>query len=397
MLNPYRKKILMPALPMTISDTRVYHLSAPLEKPYQTTFGTMTHRQAVVITLTADGGVTGIGESWINFPLWAPWERVAAFTLGYFPRIVGKVIEDIPGFVRGLWNNNYRAALQSATLGPALQALCAVEAALWDIRGRMHGLPVGKLFSDNPASKVKMYGSGINPPFLEDAIGKALDWGMDTFKLKLGYGDGEDRKNIRRLKTILGEGGKIAVDVNRSWTFDKTMSWMEYFRDQDIVWLEEPLSIEEQHRYPELLSRTTVPLSAGENFLIPPGSGLVNEGEGGLTFNQSALALDIIQPAVVKNCCFSDAVRLMDKVENGGKKLWPHFLGSAPGLAATAHLVSLTRNPYLEWDINPNPLRTALFNEPFRIEDGFFILNETPGWGYDMNPEKLEKWEVKHE
>jgi L-alanine-DL-glutamate epimerase-like enolase superfamily enzyme len=83
-------------------------------------------------------------------------------------------------------------------------------------------------------------------------------------------------------------------------------------------------------------------------------------------------------------------------VENQGKYLWPHFLGSAPGLAATAHLVSLTSHPYLEWDINPNPLRTSLFNEPFRIEDGFFILNETPGIGWDMNREKLEKWEVKH-
>jgi D-galactarolactone cycloisomerase len=400
MLNPYKiwRSIIMPSqttLPMTISEARVYHLSAPLDKPYQTTFGTMTRRQAVIITLTDERGIAGMGESWINFPLWAPWERVAAFTRGYFPQIIGKAVEDIPGFVRGLWIKNYRATLQSATLGPALQALCAVEAALWDIQGKRRKVPVRKLFSDNPASRVKMYGSGINPPFLEDAIKEALDLGMDTFKLKLGYGDGADKENIRLLKTILGPGGKIAVDVNRSWTFDKTMSWMEYFRDEGIVWLEEPLSIEEQHRYPELLARTTVPLSAGENFLIPPRSSLANEGEGGLTFNQSTLALDIIQPAVVKNCCFSDAVRLMDLVENIGKKLWPHFLGSAPGFAATAHLVSLTHEPYLEWDINPNPLRTSLFNEPFLIEDGFFIMNEIPGWGYEMNCEKLEKWEVK--
>ncbi|MDP2984335.1 MAG: enolase C-terminal domain-like protein, partial [Candidatus Latescibacter sp.] len=313
-------------LPMTISEARVYHLSAPLEKPYQTTFGAMTHRQAVIITLGNVEGIAGMGESWINFPLWAPWERVAAFTGGYFPQIIGKMVEDIPGFVRGLWNKNYRAALQSATLGPALQAVCAVEAALWDMQGRMRGLPVGKLFSDTPASRVKMYGSGINPPFLEDAIREVLDRGVETFKLKLGYGDDEDRKNIRRLKAIVGAEGKIAVDVNRSWTFDKTLSWMEYFRDAGIVWLEEPLSIEEQHRYPELLARAAVPLSAGENFLIPPGSSLANEGESGLTFNQFALALDIIQPSVVKNCCFSDAVRLMDQVEKQGKKLWPHFL-----------------------------------------------------------------------
>ena len=382
--------------PMILSEARVYHIRAPLEKPYRTTFGVMTHRQAVVINLTCAEGFAGMGESWINFPLWAPWERVAAFTCGIFPVILGKVIEDIPKFVKELWNKHYRAALQSSTLGPLLQAVCAVETALWDMQGRICGLPVNKLFSDSPEKKIKMYGSGLNPPFPIDAIHEALDLGVDTFKLKLGYGDDEDRKNISRLRSILGSEGKIAVDVNRNWTFDSAMQWMGYLQDNDVVWLEEPLTIEEQSRYPELHSVSAIPISAGENFLIPPGSSFVNEGDGGLSLNQSSLALDSIQPSVVKNCCFSDAIRLIDLVEKQGKKLWPHFLGSAPGLAATAHLASLTHNPFLEWDINPNPLRTAFFTEPFCIRDGYFTLTQEPGIGWDTNDEVLVKWEVKH-
>ncbi|HEX2999732.1 MAG TPA: mandelate racemase/muconate lactonizing enzyme family protein, partial [Armatimonadota bacterium] len=362
-------------IPLKITEAAVFHLKAPLEKPYRTTFGAMTHRQAVVIELTNEDGVTGVGESWINFPIWAPNERMAAFRDGYFPAIVGKEIGDIPGFVRGLWNRNYRAGLQSATLGPAMQALCAVEAALWDIRARLRGVTIGNLFDAEPARTVKMYGSGINPPFLEDSILEARDAGLDVFKLKLGYGDAEDRENIRALQRLLGDGARVAVDVNRSWPFDKTMEWAGYLADQGIAWLEEPLCIEEQHRYPELFARTPLPISAGENFLIPPGSDFTREGAGGLTLNSSGLALHMVQPAVVKNCCFTDALRLRDTVEGRGKRLCPHFLGSAPGMALTAHLTTLTRDPWLEWDINPNPLRTTLFSEPFRIRDGFLEMS----------------------
>lgn len=217
---------------------------------------------------------------------------------------------------------------------------------------------------------------------------------IDTFKLKLGYGDTEDRENIRALQRLCGSGASVAVDVNRSWPFEKTAEWVGYLAEQGIVWLEEPLCIEEQYRYPELFLRTSLPISAGENFLIPPGSDFTREGEGGMTLNSTGLALHIVQPAVVKNCCFTDALRLRDTVQGQGKRLCPHFLGSAPGMALTAHLASLTREPYLEWDINPNPLRTTLFSEPFRIRDGFLEMSDAPGLGWTMRGDIPESWVV---
>ena len=378
--------------PIRIGEARVVHYRAPLDTPYRTTFGAMTHRQAVVITLTTDDGVVGIAESWVNFPLWAPSERIAAFMQGYFPQIVGREITGIPRFIRGLWDSQYRAALQSATLGPALQALCAVEAALLDIEAKRRGVPLGRLFAESPARTVKAYASGINPPFPVDSISQALDAGIDTFKLKLGYGADSDRENISALKRLLGPGVRVAVDVNRSWSFDRTLAWMDYLRDEGIAWLEEPLAIEYQHRYPELRGRAAVPVSAGENFLIQPGADFSQEGEGGLSLDSTGLALDIVQPSVVKNCCFSDAVRLMELVERGCGILCPHFLGSAPGMVATAHLASISRNPYLEWDINPNPLRTSLFREPFRIADGFFKVSDEPGIGWMTRSDIPDAW-----
>ncbi len=379
---------------LKIIDARAYHLKAPLEITYKTTFGAMTHRQAVIIILKNEDGTAGIGETYINFPIWAPFGRLASYREAFFPAVVGEEIDDIPAFMQELWRKYFRASMQGNCMGDTMQALCAVSTALWDIRAKCEEKPLRNLFSADSARQVKIYGSGINPPFPVDAIKEGLEMGIDVFKLKLGFGDDIDRKNIQELKKILGSNARVAVDVNRSWSFDSTMAWMEYLGDNDIAWLEEPLDMPDQHRYPELLERAAVPISAGENFLIPPGTDFKREKEWGLSLNETDLALDIVQPAVVKNCCFSDAVRLLHFLEGKGKKVYPHFLGSAPGMAASAQLASLSKEPHLEWDINPNPLRTACFTEPFGGEDGFLKLSDAPGIGWELRGEILEEWAV---
>ena len=112
--------------------------------------------------------------------------------------------------------------MQGNVLGSTIQALSALSCALWDIKAKQTGIPLRNLFSENPAARVKIYGSGINPPFLVDAIKEGLDMGMVVFKLKAGYGDDIDKENIRCLKKIVGSGNGIAVDVNRSWSCCRT-------------------------------------------------------------------------------------------------------------------------------------------------------------------------------
>jgi len=381
---------------MKIIDAQAYHLKALLEKPYKTTFGTMTHRQAVIIILKDEEGLAGVGETYINFPIWAPFGRLASYREAFFPDTISEEITDIPTFMQGLWKKYFKASMQGNSLGSTIQALSAISAALWDLKAERADVPLRNLFSDQPAFRVMLYGSGINPPFPVDILKQTLEMGIDIFKLKLGYGDDIDRDNILTLKKILGPGVRVAVDVNRNWSFNQTLNWMNWLHDQEIAWLEEPLDPVNQRRYSELHERATVPISAGENFLIPPGTDFKSEREWGLSLNETDLALDIVQPALAKNCCFNDAVRFMSIVENTGKKLYPHFLGSAPGMAATAHLASLSVEPFLEWDINPNPMRTSLFSEPWIIEDGYLNLNNSPGIGWGIPRGILEKWAVNH-
>ncbi len=65
-----------------------------------------------------------------------------------------------------------------------------------------------------------------------------------------------------------------------------------------------------------------------------------------------------------------------------GKRVIPHFLGSAPGQAASLHFAAGCEDGMVEWDLNQNALRTALFEEPFQIQDGVIEIPNRPGLGW---------------
>ena len=73
-----------------------------------------------------------------------------------------------------------------------------------------------------------------------------------------------------------------------------------------------------------------------------------------------------------------------------GGKLFPHFLGSAPGQAASLHLASGCGDILMEWDVNPNPLRTRLFKENFELRDGSIEIPDAPGIGWELDSELVE-------
>lgn len=60
---------------MKIVDVSTITLSYPLKKPVKTSFGLMHKRTAALVKIDTDEGISGIGESWTNYPHWVPDER----------------------------------------------------------------------------------------------------------------------------------------------------------------------------------------------------------------------------------------------------------------------------------------------------------------------------------
>jgi D-galactarolactone cycloisomerase len=365
-----------------IKNAQVHHLRVPIETPVKTSFGIMDSRHAVFLILEDESGLQGIGESWVNFPKWAPWERVFAFEKGYIPYLKGQKVKDIASFIVDMASAFQGPAQQSGTMGSYLQALCAVEMALWDLAAKIENIPLNKLLFKNPASSVRVYGSGINSPIQWKIVDEHLAKGVALFKLKLGFGRDTDIKNLEDMSSHLGDSARIAVDVNRRWTIEEASQWLPVLKEFNVQWLEEPLLIEDEDKLKDLHDKQLMKIAGGENFLMDP-----------VSCDMQSLAdspLDIFQPDITKYCCIHDALDLLKAVNQRGRKLFPHFLGSAPGQAASLHLASGCGDVLMELDVNPNPLRTSLFKEPFEIQNGSIEIPETPGIGWELDPDKVE-------
>ncbi|MBC7235589.1 MAG: hypothetical protein H5T69_07085 [Chloroflexi bacterium] len=363
---------------MRIISGSVRHLAVPIAQPVKTAFGAMHDRHAVLLLLEDEAGHIGVGESWVNFPLWAPWERVAALERGLMPWLIGREVPDVAAIAQAAYRAFLGPAQQSGTVGPLLSALCAVELALWDLWAQAQDLPLAYALWDKPKQRVRVYASGINHPIPWELIDEHLARGVELFKLKMGFGDEIDRRNLEELADHLAGQGRIAIDVNRGWTLAQAHDWLEILAAYGVQWLEEPLRIEEEERLPELRARNLLPLAGGENIMLPPG-----EGPDRLIHSP----FDVLQPDLTKYASPSSVRRAVEPAQAADKRLILHFLGSAPGGAASLHFSAGLSEGLLEWDVNRNPLRTDLYLEPFEIVEGCITLPERPGLGWALREE----------
>jgi len=408
-----------------IRQASVRHLEAPIEHEVVTAFGTMTSRHAVFLTIEDDRGNRGIGESWVNFPHWGPWERVAAFERTFIPYLGGGEVVDVGEFIDVMYDDFRGPAIQSETTGPLLMALCAIELALWDVAAKREGKPLSRLLFDDPAESVQVYASGINAPIPFDLIDGHLDRGVSLFKLKLGFGDDADRRDLDALAKHLDGRGHIAVDVNRGWTLAQALDWLDVLAACDVRWIEEPLHAEEEALLTVLHEAGKIPIAMGENVMLTPGANApdsptekgIRRVEGGgtgappsiidawrgprpATMNHrrplqhraelAGLPAAIVQPDLTKYAPLHLALAALPEVTAAGKRMVPHFLGSAPGQAASIHFASGCPDTLVELDINRNPLRTELMTEPFDIEAGRIRIPEAPGLGWTLRDDALK-------
>ena len=379
----------------TIRDARVRHVEVPVDRPVVTAFGRMDTRHAVLVELCDADGRTGLGESWVNFPYWAPFERVVAFEHGFHPYLGGRDVGGLAEFSAAMYRAFAGPAEQSGTAGPLLCGLSAVELALYDLAARRANLPLHRFLFANPASEVRVYASGINPPLPFDLIDAHLAKGVTLFKLKLGFDDASDRANLAALRRHLPATARIAVDVNRGWSFDQALRWLDLLADYEVEWLEEPLRPADEPRLADLCALGKVPIALGENIMMPPPCGAAAPGCVGAASvvahapppasrRFADLPCHILQPDLSKYTPISVALSLLPAALRAGKRIIPHFLGCAPGLAASLHFASGLPDPLCELDINPNPLRTDLLDPPFDIVGGKIRLPDIPGLGWTL-------------
>lgn len=363
-------------------DVTVYR--APIDRPVQTAFGTMTDRPAVIVRAVDRDGMIGFGEVWCNFPKIGAEHRARLIKTALSPLAIGRNWASPHELFHALTKKLHNLALQSGEPGPIAQAIAGVDIAVWDLVARRAGQPLWRFLGGEGDGRLPAYASGINPDRAREQALKARAEGYTAFKLKIGFGREKDLNNLRLLRSELGNDADIMVDANQAWDLDEAKAMSASIAPYRPVWLEEPLRADSPiETWKTLATASPIPLAAGENL----------RGETAFAEATKSGAVAIIQPDIAKWGGYSAGLPLARTIQAKGRRYCPHYLGGGIGLLASAHLLAAAGGDgVLEIDSNPNPLREGLANPYPALEDGVLVLSDRPGLGVEPDPavEKLK-------
>ena len=357
----------------------------PLETPVQTSFGIMIDRPMVIVKLVDEDGVIGYGEVWCNYPAVGAEHRARLIKSIFTPLLCSKSFLSPKEFFQFLTRETRVLSLQTGEFGPISQCIAGIDTALHDINARKSSLPLWKSLGGT-SDKVPTYGSGISPATAEKTAEVALSAGHNALKLKVGFDTEVDIQNIRLLRGLLGDDGKLMVDANQAWTTEQAKEIILKLSPFNLEWIEEPILADHPDcAWYSIADITDIPLAAGENMFSEDSfSHLVTE-----TY------LGVIQPDLAKWGGLTKTVPLAKKIIAAKKTYCPHFLGGGIGLLASAHaLAAVGGAGLLEVDCNPNPLRTTFTQDFFDASLSIMELGDQPGLGIEPDLNAISKYQV---
>ena len=358
-------------------------LSAPVEAPVQMSFSQLGARNMVIVELEADG-LTGVGESWVNYPAWAMTERVATLEHGVLPLLAELDVSDPPEVQRELLALLAPVARQWGAPGPIWQALSAVDLALWDLLGQSRGVPVAALLDGtDTADQVRVYASGVGPSDVEDLCAVATEAGITAVKARVGFYRERDEETLTRVRASVPPEVELFVDANQAWSLQEAKEFCAWAEPYDVTWLEEPVAGNNLDDLCELSRTTGVRLACGENLY------------GLEEFDRYARsgAVGILQPDPAKSGGFTVAGALARQLPDQVAAS-PHCYGGGIVAAASVHLAAAfsTKVPWVELDVHPNPLRDDLVRDRFRARNGRIAVPTEPGLGVELDRDVMDRY-----
>ena len=370
-----------------IARLDVYALEAKIETPVTTSFGSIPARVSALLRIEDTDGHAGWGEIWGNFPSITCAYR-AALACKVLPEpLLGAAVETPGAFCIQLANKLRVLAVQAAEPGPISAVLAATNQALWDLAARRQALPLRRALNEVAGETVPVYASGLNPTDSVEVAVRAREAGHRAFKLKIGFGDDVDRRNLHGLRLTMKEGEQLFVDANQRWSLGEALGQITMLEAMDVDWWEEPMLAEAPAGdWRVLRDSTLLPLAGGENLRDMDA------------FRTAFSYLAFVQPDLGKWGGIDGCLAIARSALKHNCTYCPHWLSGGVGLMHSAHLLAAAGGDgLLEVDANPNPLRSRVVDPATGIFEGRLHMVDTPGIGIESPIDDLSEFVTMHE
>jgi D-galactarolactone cycloisomerase len=336
--------------------------------------------QTVLVRVECDGKV-GWGEAMTRISLGA----TTSILKEYFVPLLRDLRFEAPAEA---WRSLWRALrVRGQTRGVAVEALSAIELALWDCYGKLRGRPLRDLLSGESRDTVPCYAGSIfeSRGSLEGQAAVVESLGINKVKVKVGFGVERDRALLSRFRKIW-PGGLIA-DANGAYDRDEALAAAEAFRSFDLSWFEEPAPGDDHDTYLELARHHYVPVGAGETWFVEDFTRPIQER-----------LVDVVQPSVSRCGGVGVAWEVSRLSARHGIAFSPMVgMNSSISLAASIQLASASSNAAeVEYDPFGNPLVEGLTPGFPELKSGRLVVGRGEGLGVDVDMAFLRKHLVEH-
>ena len=329
--------------------------------------------RSIAVRVTTDDGAHGWGET---YGICAPRatceivnELLAPVLLGRDPEHVEQIWDDLYGLMR----------VRGCGGGFHVDAIAALDIALWDLRARGRGLPLSALLAPAPRRTVPGYLSGLPAATLDERIALALAWqraGIDAFKFAAVVSHEGIVEEFAALRAALGDQAAIMVDLH--WKFEATQASalaarLAPYRPR---FLEAPVK-------PEAIDQLAA--------VCRDWPGLVAAGEEWYTEYEAALRLRAARVAIVQpemgHTGITQFRRIAALAARHGAELAPHAtIGTGIFLAASLHVSSTLDKLWKhEWQHSVFERNLALLDTDMAYQGGAYRVPSGPGLGVTPN------------
>jgi L-alanine-DL-glutamate epimerase-like enolase superfamily enzyme len=171
--------------------------------------------------------------------------------------------------VTACWQKMVYSTRNLGRPGICSMAIAAVDIALWDLKAKLLGVPLCKLFGQVRES-VPVYGSGGFTNYSQAQMQAQLtDWmaqGITRMKIKVGPHPQDDPARVRHARKIIGPDAELFVDANGALTAKAALRFADIFAESNVTWFEEPVSSDDLRGLAFIRERTPagMDIAAGE-------------------------------------------------------------------------------------------------------------------------------------
>lgn len=370
---------------MKITEVQTYLVAHQLPKWLANSYFRYSSRDALLIKVTTDGGLTGWGET-------APMPGVREIIQKkYAPLLIGQDPLQHRRLWRQCWGVNFGNGM----------AMGGLDIALQDLRGKILNQSISDMYGGRVRNQVEAYASSVNyseghepeQQYPADALA-LVQQGYRGIKLRIGrFPLKREIPIIAAVREAIGPNIKLTVDVNGAYSLPRAIEMGRELHQLGVYWYEEPLPQQHYAGYDVLTATLDIAVAGGECV------------DSRFAARELILkrAVDIIQPDVSLCGGFAECLGIAEMARMWNIICVPHCWGGALVTAATIHLVALLPDvtsahdaevPLLELDVTENPFRDQIVKQPFQVRDGYLDVPTGPGLGIEIDEVAVKHYAV---